>query len=120
MSRRPPRSTRTDTLFPYTTLFRSGRSLEPQIELLALELDQFGRELIVGLRAKIFNFAHFVSPRCEVSPRRATTLVLTGSFIAARSNAPAATGPGTPSSSNRMRPGLPRAAQYSINPLHFP
>src|SRR3546814_19961659 len=24
MSRRPPRSTRTDTLFPYTTLFRSG------------------------------------------------------------------------------------------------
>src|SRR3546814_18928603 len=24
MSRRPPRSTRTDTLFPYTTLFRSS------------------------------------------------------------------------------------------------
>src|SRR3546814_12694383 len=30
MIRRPPRSTRTDTLFPYTTLFRSGpvRTLE--------------------------------------------------------------------------------------------
>src|SRR3546814_8428620 len=27
MIRRPPRSTRTDTLFPYTTLFRSARSL---------------------------------------------------------------------------------------------
>src|SRR3546814_14319798 len=25
MKRRPPRSTRTDTLFPYTTLFRSDR-----------------------------------------------------------------------------------------------
>src|SRR3546814_11569286 len=25
MVRRPPRSTRTDTLFPYTTLFRSGQ-----------------------------------------------------------------------------------------------
>src|SRR3546814_4929207 len=25
MIQRPPRSTRTDTLFPYTTLFRSGR-----------------------------------------------------------------------------------------------
>src|SRR3546814_3821561 len=25
MTRRPPRSTRTDTLFPYTTLFRSNR-----------------------------------------------------------------------------------------------
>src|SRR3546814_20781334 len=27
MNRRPPRSTRTDTLFPYTTLFRSRRAL---------------------------------------------------------------------------------------------
>src|SRR3546814_17067896 len=26
MIRRPPRSTRTDTLFPYTTLFRSGQN----------------------------------------------------------------------------------------------
>src|SRR3546814_4981361 len=28
MIRRPPRSTRTDTLFPYTTRFRSGEILE--------------------------------------------------------------------------------------------
>src|SRR3546814_15455127 len=28
MRRRPPRSTRTDTLFPYTTLFRSGEVCE--------------------------------------------------------------------------------------------
>src|SRR3546814_20085923 len=28
MNRRPPRSTRTDTLFPYTTLFRSGSDEE--------------------------------------------------------------------------------------------
>src|SRR3546814_7986014 len=28
MIRRPPRSTRTDTLFPYTTLFRSWRTRE--------------------------------------------------------------------------------------------
>src|SRR3546814_14526270 len=27
MIRRPPRSTRTDTLFPYTTLFRSARTM---------------------------------------------------------------------------------------------
>src|SRR3546814_2657243 len=31
MIRRPPRSTRTDTLFPYTTLFRSER--QPRIEV---------------------------------------------------------------------------------------
>src|SRR3546814_12048069 len=29
MIRRPPRSTRTDTLFPYTTLFRSSASTRP-------------------------------------------------------------------------------------------
>src|SRR3546814_4690758 len=29
MIRRPPRSTRTDTLFPYTTLFRSTTRIEP-------------------------------------------------------------------------------------------
>src|SRR3546814_7499588 len=30
MIRRPPRSTRTDTLFPYTTLFRSAHAAAPQ------------------------------------------------------------------------------------------
>src|SRR3546814_2375974 len=29
MIRRPPRSTRTDTLFPYTTLFRSDEGVDP-------------------------------------------------------------------------------------------
>src|SRR3546814_18418140 len=38
MIRRPPRSTRTDTLFPYTTLFRS-RDLDPVQPLLT------GREI---------------------------------------------------------------------------
>src|SRR3546814_5252429 len=33
MIRRPPRSTRTDTLFPYTTLFRSFSAASPQIFL---------------------------------------------------------------------------------------
>src|SRR3546814_16080717 len=31
MIRGPPRSTRTDTLFPYTTLFRSQQTWRPQI-----------------------------------------------------------------------------------------
>src|SRR3546814_5187381 len=30
--RRPPRSTRTDTLFPYTTLFRSGEDVRPFLQ----------------------------------------------------------------------------------------
>src|SRR3546814_20412281 len=44
MIRRPPRSTRTDTLFPYTTLFRSSKEdahdyrYFPDPDLLPLEL----------------------------------------------------------------------------------
>src|SRR3546814_8504226 len=33
MRRLPPRSTRTDTLFPYTTLFRSMHRIDPQVAL---------------------------------------------------------------------------------------
>src|SRR3546814_3720252 len=38
MIRRPPRSTRTDTLFPYTTLFRSDSEVEAAIQEQLLEL----------------------------------------------------------------------------------
>src|SRR3546814_8432416 len=34
MIRRPPRSTRTDTLFPYTTLFRSPAGVPPIVAIL--------------------------------------------------------------------------------------
>src|SRR3546814_9287662 len=40
MRRRPPRSTRTDTLFPYTTLFRSGRAVPVVHLLLDLRFDE--------------------------------------------------------------------------------
>src|SRR3546814_16823040 len=43
MIRRPPRSTRTDTLFPYTTLFRSDPPSSPkrrEIHSLARPMDQ--------------------------------------------------------------------------------
>src|SRR3546814_2317999 len=36
MIRRPPRSTRTDTLFPYTTLFRSGKPRRPSSTIRSL------------------------------------------------------------------------------------
>src|SRR3546814_15352583 len=49
MIRRPPRSTRTDTLFPYTTLFRS---LEPFVAALALAVgaDFLELDLVTGQR----------------------------------------------------------------------
>src|SRR3546814_18134298 len=44
MIRRPPRSTRTDTLFPYTTLFRSRRARADALHFLSEDLGLFGRE----------------------------------------------------------------------------
>src|SRR3546814_9940085 len=41
MNRRPPRSTRTDTLFPYTTLFRS-KDLEARIEAINATREEVG------------------------------------------------------------------------------
>src|SRR3546814_11158126 len=43
MTRRPPRSTRTDTLFPYTTLFRSGHAAAGFLH--GLPLHDVGRRL---------------------------------------------------------------------------
>src|SRR3546814_17763407 len=45
MIRRPPRSTRTDTLFPYTTLFRSGRLGDPAVHILGEQHEVLDRRL---------------------------------------------------------------------------
>src|SRR3546814_16572091 len=51
MIRRPPRSTRTDTLFPYTTLFRSGRPLrERPISYLPSSCPSSGARLLFERR----------------------------------------------------------------------
>src|SRR3546814_5232536 len=49
MRRRPPRSTRTDTLFPYTTLFRSPRSRNCQVGFFAERKGETGRCLDVRI-----------------------------------------------------------------------
>src|SRR3546814_21085558 len=47
MIRRPPRSTRTDTLFPYTTLFRSVGLQHAAADL--VEFDRFEQRLEIAL-----------------------------------------------------------------------
>src|SRR3546814_8706129 len=44
MFRRPPRSTRTDTLFPYTTLFRSSAGTG----MLAIQAELAGAQLVLN------------------------------------------------------------------------
>src|SRR3546814_3243635 len=49
MIRRPPRSTRTDTLFPYTTLFRSDRFSQLSVFLVA----PYRNAVMIGHAAEI-------------------------------------------------------------------
>src|SRR3546814_5760938 len=59
MIRRPPRSTRTDTLFPYTTLFRShpGKivSTSQEVEVMVLDVDPVKRRISLGLKQCLDN-----------------------------------------------------------------
>src|SRR3546814_3822238 len=50
MIRRPPRSTRTDTLFPYTTLFRSETSRE-----INLGIEGYALSNALGFEVNYFN-----------------------------------------------------------------
>src|SRR3546814_14903871 len=57
MIRRPPRSTRTDTLFPYTTLFRSHKTGEGRLHRLQLSLwdDRPDRRRLMELMSLVEN-----------------------------------------------------------------
>src|SRR3546814_21045253 len=82
MIRRPPRSTRTDTLFPYTTLFRSGieagytiliEALWPKQRILEVYLNiaEFGPG-IYGIEAA--SQAYFHHSAAKLSPTEAAHL----------------------------------------------
>src|SRR3546814_13008394 len=61
MIRRPPRSTRTDTLFPYTTLFRSRTVQQPhqhQIAERSDQRDQPGAQSRLDLTALAFDVGY--------------------------------------------------------------
>src|SRR3546814_18927959 len=74
MIRRPPRSTRTDTLFPYTTLFRSGRGSERKAQT---DLKQ----RCPGFTEAIF---HVLVPEVQLAAAGLTTDVLGGQIDAVR------------------------------------
>src|SRR3546814_9124123 len=61
MIRRPPRSTRTDTLFPYTTLFRSIVGIEKEIELRLVEV------ALVGNAGRGFDAVGVIEQHAEIA-----------------------------------------------------
>src|SRR3546814_1239802 len=60
MIRRPPRSTRTDTLFPYTTLFRSHTAAAPDLP----RVDEQG----IGARSRGADIVDRALPRIIFGP----------------------------------------------------
>src|SRR3546814_4618864 len=75
MIRRPPRSTRTDTLFPYTTLFRSGRAAgfgehlgdrRGQRGLAMVDVTD-GADVAVRLVPLKLSLSHFILPSNQIS-----------------------------------------------------
>src|SRR3546814_1822822 len=63
MIRRPPRSTRTDTLFPYTTLFRSRRRHRPHSHILRLPSASAPRiRASCAHRSKAPDYSHIPRP----------------------------------------------------------
>src|SRR3546814_15630066 len=82
MLRHPPTSTRTDTLFPYTTLFRSGRHVHVLAARIAQEHLFFAFAILQG--AKLVGHApvrHHVPSELggilDVAARAGTDLVIT-------------------------------------------
>src|SRR3546814_19888363 len=64
MIRRPPRSTRTDTLFPYTTLFRSPMAISSaECEAMIAACKAADRKLMIGYRC------HFEATNLEAMRR---------------------------------------------------
>src|SRR3546814_8109644 len=77
MIRRPPRSTRTDTLFPYTTLFRSDRFATELPNRIRATTSSWGRagldvKLICGSKARPVTFRIVVTPSISLLPERSS------------------------------------------------
>src|SRR3546814_20210731 len=76
MIRRPPRSTRTDTLFPYTTLFRSRAQL-------ALK-----RAVLIGIDDGVLRIAAAIEPHVKsLDAIHLATCMLLGSGITVATHA---------------------------------
>src|SRR3546814_16507755 len=67
MIRRPPRSTRTDTLFPYTTLFRSDRIPDLGLTLVVFG-DGDGHEMLQCHAVLRIDVVQHGRPGCEAQP----------------------------------------------------
>src|SRR3546814_2439968 len=81
MIRRPPRSTRTDTLFPYTTLFRSQNLVEQRVISMPIILLI---RLLIGRSLEMTLLTNNLDCRARNTPRK-LSIMITLQHIAMRS-----------------------------------
>src|SRR3546814_14140356 len=102
MIRRPPRSTRTDTLFPYTTLFRSQRAGPEQQHRqrapdLAFEMEHAMRAIVQTRRERAVDMPRLPAFVAEITDQRGAALEaqapMTATPRTARARLPGATPP---------------------------
>src|SRR3546814_10269042 len=91
MIRLPPRSTRTDTLFPYTTLFRSLASAVDQRHVLRM-IGQIERFLDCGIAAA--DHRHLLAAKEKAVAGGAGRNALAAQFLLARNAQPFGLRPG--------------------------
>src|SRR3546814_16199850 len=118
MIRRPPRSTRTDTLFPYTTLFRSKDDAATRLRIRKYgyaeenvrNLHAAGVTIAVGTDAGIGSAKHGISTLQEMELLVAAGLTPKAELLAGTSNSALALGlaaaPGTLEKGKRADPVL--------------
>src|SRR3546814_10157663 len=58
MTPRPPNSHRTDTLFPYTTLFRSGQTPSVRFEMIPVSLDATATQVLLEIDGQAISYNH--------------------------------------------------------------
>src|SRR3546814_8710649 len=80
MIRRPPRSTRTDTLFPYTTLFRSDGLRPSRLQELRPARDHHPRALPQGAQASRQGKRSAARARAQTRRNRAVRRLLQEPF----------------------------------------
>src|SRR3546814_5260900 len=78
MTRRPPRATRTDTLVPYTTLFRSGRGRRTDVHGLRkkeqhMRTKQLARLASIGAAAALVVGINAIPGGSQTTPTSGTT-----------------------------------------------
>src|SRR3546814_13489369 len=80
MIRRPPRSTRTDTLFPYTTLFRSIEEISlKQVEAVRATGASFANVIIFAVLPQVFaRFVGFSTYQMDSNLRNSTMVGIVG------------------------------------------